>query len=495
MLHKFLHPTLRTSRWASLRAWHGWGWFGIICYSFVALLALSWAADGWGYDDPFITYRYAENLSHGLGFVYNPGERILSTTTPLFTLVLAIFGHIFPDLPRLAVWFGAVSLVAGSLFLWDLARSWETPLVGWVCLLLYPSFPLLATTLGSETPLYIAWILGSFACYARQRYFCAAILSGLAVLTRPDGLVVPFLLAVHFLSQKKRSIPWAAVLVFLFVVLSWFVFAWLYFGSPLPVTLSTKQQQGSMEISQRFAEGLLTTFRPYSLRWTYLIEAGFALVGLGFAGWRARRWLLLLAWAVLYFAAYALLGVSRYFWYYAPLVPALLALVGLGVAALVGLGRRAFSWLSQPALATLLALSLILPSFVSQALGVQRSLSQTARLEIYRAVGEWLDANLPAQASVGTLEVGIIGYYARRPMVDFAGLLQPDTAQQINPHSVYDDIAVYAAFNHQPDYLVLQEGLFPKLEASYVAQYCRLVRAFSGEEYRYPHNLEVYSCH
>ena len=36
------------------------------------------------YDDPFITYRYAENLGEGLGFVYNPGERVLSTTTPLF---------------------------------------------------------------------------------------------------------------------------------------------------------------------------------------------------------------------------------------------------------------------------------------------------------------------------------------------------------------------------------------------------------------------------
>jgi len=458
------------------------------------MLALSWVADGWGYDDPFITYRYAENLSHGLGFVYNPGERVLSTTTPLFTLVLAIFVRVFPDLPRLAVWLGAASLVAGSLFLWDLARSWEAPLAGWVSLLLYPSFPLLVTTLGSEMPLYIAWILGSFACYARQRYFSAAMLNGLAVLTRPDGMIVPLLLAVHFLSQKKRPIPWAAIFAFLIVVLSWFVFAWLYFGSPLPVTLMAKQQQGTMEISQRFAQGLLTTFRPYSSRWTYWVEAGLALVGLGFAGWRARRWLLLLAWALIYFVAYTVLGVSRYFWYYAPLVPALIALTGLGVAALVGIGGRAISRLSQPVPATLLAILLILPSFVGQALGVQRSLSQTARLEIYRAVGKWLDANLPAQANVGTLEVGIIGYYAHRPMVDFAGLLQPDTAQQINPHSVYDDIAVYAAFNHQPDYLVLQEGLFPKLEALYVAQHCQLVRTFGAEEYGYPHNLKVYSC-
>ncbi len=32
----------------------------------------------WAYDDPFITFRYARNLRAGLGFVYNPGERVLS---------------------------------------------------------------------------------------------------------------------------------------------------------------------------------------------------------------------------------------------------------------------------------------------------------------------------------------------------------------------------------------------------------------------------------
>lgn len=41
-----------------------------------------------GYDDPYITYRYAHNLAHGLGFVYNPDTPTLSTTAPLFGLIL-----------------------------------------------------------------------------------------------------------------------------------------------------------------------------------------------------------------------------------------------------------------------------------------------------------------------------------------------------------------------------------------------------------------------
>src|SRR5437868_13243574 len=40
-------------------------------------------------EDALISLRYAENLAAGRGFVFNPGEHVLGTTTPLFTLILA----------------------------------------------------------------------------------------------------------------------------------------------------------------------------------------------------------------------------------------------------------------------------------------------------------------------------------------------------------------------------------------------------------------------
>ena len=36
-------------------------------------------------DNSFITFRYARNLLSGEGFVYNPGQRVMGTTTPLYT--------------------------------------------------------------------------------------------------------------------------------------------------------------------------------------------------------------------------------------------------------------------------------------------------------------------------------------------------------------------------------------------------------------------------
>lgn len=43
-------------------------------------------------DDSYITFRYARNILAGNGFVYNPGEHVLGTTTPLYTILLVLLG-------------------------------------------------------------------------------------------------------------------------------------------------------------------------------------------------------------------------------------------------------------------------------------------------------------------------------------------------------------------------------------------------------------------
>ena len=56
----------------------------------IARLAFNYQT-GFIADDAFITFRYAENLAASNGFVYNLGEKVLGTSTPFFTLLLAFF--------------------------------------------------------------------------------------------------------------------------------------------------------------------------------------------------------------------------------------------------------------------------------------------------------------------------------------------------------------------------------------------------------------------
>jgi hypothetical protein len=445
----------------------------------------------WFYDDPFITYRYADNLIHGLGFVYNPGYRVLSTTTPLFTLLLALLGNLWSDLPRLAILIGAFSLGMGGLFLWELGRVWQSPMVGWTGLLLYPTFSLLLSTLGSETPLVLAFCLGIFVFYGQRRYHLTAIFTALAILTRPDAVLVAVILAVYHLVAVHRSIPWSSLLLAGILTIPWFAFAWVYFGSPLPVTLAAKQHQGAMTSSQQFAPGILTIAEGYAALWEYWLEAVLAVIGIVIAARRARPWLMILAWALLYFFAYSVLGVSRYPWYYAPLVPAFVVLVGLGASSVKGasLPELSSSWLRR------IPVLLILLLTVFQIRDIWQLLQQPDdRFEVYRAIGEWLKSNSSPESTVGTLEVGIIGYYAPRSMVDFAGLIQPSISAQLTPHATYEDAALWAVEQYHPDYLVLRDKSFPRLEGDYVARQCALAQRFVGQAYGYAGDLSVYSC-
>ncbi len=47
-------------------------------------------------EDAFITFRFAQQIGLGNGFAYNPGDPIYGTTTPLFTLLLAVWSASFP---------------------------------------------------------------------------------------------------------------------------------------------------------------------------------------------------------------------------------------------------------------------------------------------------------------------------------------------------------------------------------------------------------------
>lgn len=486
-------------------------------YLIVVTAALVLAFSHRAYDDPFITYRYARNLAGGLGLVYNPGEPTLSTTTPLFALVLAALALTGVDLPWAAVLVSGLSLAVGGLLLHDLARTWGAPAAGWAALALYPTFPLLVSTLGSETPLYLALCLGAFALYARRSYLPAALAAAAAALARPDGLLVGGLLGAHFLicRRGREPLPWAAAIAFGLPLAAWAAFAWGTYGSPLPVTLGAKQRQGLLTATTSFLTGFSPLASGYAGRLHYAVAGVLAMIGAARAIFLDRGWLLLLAWPLAYFAAYAWLNVPNYFWYYAPLVPGFVAAAGLGASlpgrlvASVWEGRRSRRRQAEGAgnhaggsgpllaglLAGLLTIAIVLPLMIAQIGDLNRLRRQPdPRAAVYRAAGEWLRENTPPTATVGTLEVGIIGFYAPNPMVDFAGLIQPEVADRFDAESDYEQAALWAVAHYHPDLLVLHHGLFPRLQDAYAARFCRAIERLPGRAYGYALDLVIYDC-
>lgn len=442
-------------------------------WGILALFAL--AAGGVGillrdiaFDDPFVTYRYAENLATGAGFVYNPDERVLSTTAPLYALLLAVGRFLGAGLPTLSNIIGIAALAAGAWLIYRICRHFGWDSAGVVAGLLYATFPLLWLSMGFEVPFYLALVLAAYALHFEGRTVWAAVLLGAATLTRADGVIPTGVILLHATYQQRR-LPWKPGAAYALTLAPLIGFLTAYFGSPVPVTLAAKNAQTVLGVTgfyagTKFAQGALILAKAWFAQTPlYLLLACFCVLGLIVSVWRTRWALLLAAWAALYGLGYHLLGVAPYHWYYAPFVPAGMVTAGLGVE---WLGRRARRPLLRAILVGVLGVALLLPQTASL-LQMERVLHGDAgpspdaptykvlpevKTDVYRQVGEWLRANTAADADVGVTEVGVIGYYSQRRMIDFLGLLRPEVAQALRRNDV-----AWALFHYQPDYLALTE--------------------------------------
>ena len=475
--------------------------FGLkVVYGVFVTAALFLLFKDWLYDDPFITFRYARNIAAGNGFVYNAGLPVLSTTTPLYALYLSIFARPGFPLETVANLTSAISITAGALAINEIgSRIGQSVnsrrMIGLAGLLFYPTFPLVIQTFSSETPVYLALCLAAILAYLNDRHTLTGLLLGLAVLTRADAAVLAVVLGFDWLIFRRRikpALPWKLAAAFIAVLLPWIIFGYSTFGSPIPSTLAAKQAQALLAGSESFALGLKQLAAAYAKSSPhYVALAGLFLAGLLTLTRKGEGRLIFVLWPLLYTLGYIYLGVTRYFWYFAPIIPGMIVCAGFGLEMIDDVLRKSTSRYLPQVFAFF-----ILLLFARQATDlVNLRRFRDTRIEIYRAAGEWLSENTPEDASIGTVEVGIIGYYAApRPLIDFAGLIEPEIAGQFTEGYSYAQAAIWAAERYEPDYLVLIEGHFAGLLESYGEQRCSLAHSLAGEAYGYAGNILIYEC-
>ena len=208
-------------------------------------------------DDAFITFRYARNLLAGQGFVFNPGEAVLGTTTPLYTLLMAglgaLFGGVQADFPSIALVVNALADAVTCLLLWEIGKRFKMPRAGWVAGLCWAvaAYSVTFAIGGLETSVYVLLLTGSAWAFLAEKRKTTALLGALALLTRPDAIILlgPLVLARLIqmglaLRKKPKPSPLPTYLlemaVFLLPVLAWYGYAWLTFGSPFPHSVTAK---------------------------------------------------------------------------------------------------------------------------------------------------------------------------------------------------------------------------------------------------------------
>jgi hypothetical protein len=457
----------------------------------------------YSYDDAYITYRMADNFSRGLGFVYNVNEWHLGSTAAFYGLligslrwILSAVSQTAPPIPVLGGLISALSLLATGWMLYGLGRNTRAPLCGLVAALFYITNPMMFVTFGGEMTFQIALITGAFFAYQQQARPTAAVLAALAIVTRPDGVMAAGVLLVYDIVSRWRAaaaqstrlplaqwLPWRELLVGAIVLLPFIGVAWYAYGSPLPSTMAAKMAQRDSGLWPTFGRGLIDWVRLFM--WNDKApNLGFAPVTpplvwlwalLGLAGiWRYRVFWPLVAWSALFVVSYTALRVPFYHWYAAPAAFGISILAGCGLCALAELVEKFWhqragaapavsaetaaaigtTALNRPALIVSLAvLLLVAAAAVKPLLALPRTstLNQTVRL--YIEVGEWLAVHTPPTSSVGYYEIGYIGFYGHRRMIDTLGLIDPG----VSPAVARRDFT-WALRERRPDFILEKRG-------------------------------------
>lgn len=293
------------------------------CLLCAAAIIFLWSNTPYDIDDAPITYRYAENLASGNGFVYNIGERILGTSTPLYTLLLATLRFLGVSVPlasNVINFLASVAVVAVTMVtVRQLSRSFSIAILASVILLGQGSF-IRYSMAGMETPLYILLIMSSLFALSRKQTSVSAALAALALLTRLDGLVIVGAVLLSCLVQQRR-LPLREMLIVAAIVSPWMLFAFGYFGSPIPLSMLAKQQHLQVTQGSRFWIWDYLFIRPLHGHMYILPFIAFGLI------WSTRnrveliKWLAPVSWFVAYLTVYTLVGIDFYEWYLMPAYP------------------------------------------------------------------------------------------------------------------------------------------------------------------------------
>ncbi len=422
------------------------------------------------HDDIYIFYSYARNIAAGNGYVFNLGERVLGTTSPLYTLILGVadflLGWVPGDpMPYIGLAVSGASVLAIGLFLRRIFIQAGLLTGALLVPIIFLAMPLLWAGVGMDVLPGLALSMACLDQYRRSRMSAVALLGALAVLARPDMIIVPVLLFLDFVRAERRLPPKRTFGIFFLVVGSWLLFSFFYFGTMMPASISAKLHQtstGAWGKGWIFLDRFMKSW-PFHVSFKDAIVTLFyislPLLVLGRRSWsRSRSIVLILIWLLLYLAAYGwVLNPPGYMWYYTPFA--------IGFALVLGLAADiVHNWVQSrhQKAATLVLTSFAVLAFIGAVRLPVAGLGEPRAYKylFYREAASWLNDEADPGDSVGCMEIGVLGYYYRQgPIIDGLGLVTPGVKERV----AAGDFSWWIR-HYKPDFLVFREPPMPVME-------------------------------
>lgn len=489
-----------------------------LCASVPMIFAL-YTNNAW--DDWYITYRASKNLALGNGLVFTVGEHVHSFTSPLGTLIPAAISFLTGNSSdNLVLWlyrlFNSLLLGVTAVMLLKVAKALNFR--PWATILLIGMFALDGKTLafsinGMETAILIFFLVANIliiVCPPKLSAVYLGLTWGGLMWTRPDGFIYVLALCAGFLFFDRKKIHskfsevirrfFVAGLIATITYLPWLIWAWSYYGSFIPHTITAKGlyysggilDSGIREALHRLLLFSTGTFSDYVFANTFMPP-----YAINFGGWptyffaasKFLSWICAFAWflpflrsttralsfAVLIAQIYLNIGMPFAFpWYLPPAAILTIIVFALIVDQALELSQRTnagiyssdqterrtnllapiFKFLSITALVTTLSITLA-------SAYVLRIFQDTIYQQNYTKVGLWLKEHASSDKDRVFLEpLGYIGFFSNLKMLDYPGLSSPEMvlARKQFPAAGLGNRAIFANLiaYMKPDWIVLR---------------------------------------
>jgi len=481
--------------------------FGMLAALAVAtylLSALYTGGLGFPLDDAWIHQTYARNLAQTGQFAYLPGRPSVGSTAPLWTILLSL-GYAL-RLPYLAwsYFLGWLCLTCIGWIAWRLVRRLFSDseavavAVGFLCTLEWHL--VWAACSGMETALFTLLALLAFDCYLSPRSHTnrrweirdgvTGFLGSLLTLARPEGLLLVVLLGLDVVWTTLRQRDRKALLIRVAVmslglavlIAPYIAFHWLTSGQALPNTFYAKQAEYREARMLPFWFRLWRVLLPTLAGPQALLLPGFiyalyhvlcsirkARIGRAETKWgyqplqlfptRSGIPVLPFAWWLMTVLLYAIrLPVTyQHGRYLIPIIPVWLLYGAWGTAHLLRLEskRLLVRALGRALLTAIVVVTIAFLGLGARAYAIDVRIIQGEMV----TVALWLAANTPPDALIAAHDIGALGYFAHRDLLDLAGLISPEVI-----HFIRDESRLWQFIQERrADYLVTFPSWYPEI--------------------------------
>lgn len=377
-------------------------------------------------DDTYIYLQYAKNIASGLGFSFNPGEQSYGVTSPLWVIILVL-----PNLLGVnAFWFAkfadlVCALVSIFLFYRLAYNFFKDGLfaVSSTAMFALNAWFIRWSFTGMETSFAVMLVVFIFMLFSQGRFPLMFFMLGLFYLTRPEGFILAIVLSAVVLykmiksEEIKADVLGKYVLLLAIPVVIFLVYARISFGTFVPNTALGKSTltlspaifiEQVKEISKTLAGAGLVEFLLSLATITLVI------IKRNFFGLKSfLLWLFSLA--LLYIITDADI-ISRYLLIISPF----LVIIGLTSVSIAHKRRNlilTFVLIASVFYSQFIFYKFVKPSTDDFTEGMEQCLIPE---------GKWLKENTPENSKILVNDVGAIGYFSNRYIIDAAALVNRD---------------------------------------------------------------------